>query len=414
MSKNIYIARQPILDTSQNIQAYELLFRSIQDDGSILPIFDDNLLATARVLVNTLNHIGINNLVGKSNKAFINIDEEMLTGDIILAIPKERFILELLETITITDDLVQRIVELKEMGYHFALDDAHCDPAFIKNFLPIFPHIEVLKLDIKIIQMDLLKERISEFKKYGFQILAEKVETEEEFETYKSLGCDLFQGYYFAKPRIITQEAMDPHYKHIFNLIRLLDADIGIDAISLEFERQADITLQLLRFMNSGQLHLKSEIKSIKHAITLLGEAPLKQWLLLIAYSKSDHNNSSGVHSPLFQLASSRSKLMYELMNAMHHTKKRNHEAAFVGLLSLMHAIVHVPIEEILNELQVDIEIHKAITEHKGELGLLLELVLAVEEFKLENAHEIAEKLKISEVDFKNALLESMRIQDED
>lgn len=412
MSNNIYIARQPIVDQEQNIQAYELLFRSIQENGSILPIFDDNLLATTRVLVNTLNHIGINNLVG-TGKAFVNIDEEMLMDSMILTIPKERFIIELLETIDITDDLIQRIIELKDLGYHFALDDAHCAPDFIQNFLPVFPHIDVLKLDIQMINIEILKERIKEFSSYDFKLLAEKVETEEEFEQYKALGCELFQGYFFAKPKIITQEAMDPHYKKIFNLIKLLDKDMDLDELSQEFERQADITLQLLRFMNSGQLHLKSEIKSIKHAISLLGKVPLKQWLLLIAYSKSDHANSAAVNSPLFEMAASRSKLMYELMDALHHNNKRSHEAAFVGLLSLMHAIVHVPVEEILNELHVDTEIYQAITKRSGELGLLLELVTAVEEFHLEDAHKIIHRLKISEQDFKDALLYSMRTQEQ-
>ena len=177
MSNNIYIARQPIVDQEQNIQAYELLFRSVQEDGSVLSIFDDNLLATTRVLVNTLNHIGINNIVG-TGKAFVNIDEEMLMDSMILTIPKERFIIELLETIDITDELIQRIIELKNLGYRFALDDAHCDPDFIRNFLPVFPHIDVLKLDIQMIDIEILKKRIKEFTSYDFKLLAEKVETE--------------------------------------------------------------------------------------------------------------------------------------------------------------------------------------------------------------------------------------------
>lgn len=412
MPQNIYIARQPIVDIEHNIQAYELLFRSVQENGSILPIFEDNLLATTRVLVNTLNHIGINNLVAEY-KAFINVDEEMLLDDMITTIPKERFVIELLENIIITEPLLNRIIELKELGYSFALDDAHCKEDFIENFRPIFPYIDILKLDIQLMDINELKLKISEFKKYRFKLLAEKVETQEEFEEYKALGCKLFQGYYFAKPKIIIQEAMDPHYKNIFNLIKLLDKDLELDELSLEFERQADITLQLLRFMNSGQLHLKADIKSIKHAITLLGKLPLKQWLLLIAYSKSDHQNSAKVKSPLLEMASTRSKLMYEMMDAMHHKKKRNHEAAFVGLLSLMNCIVHAPIESILEELHVDKEIHDAIVEHKGELGSILELIVAVENFQLENANEILQKLKISPESFKNALIESIRSNEE-
>ncbi len=138
MSQNIYVARQPIIDTSLSVFGYELLFRSVQKDGSILPIFEDDLLATTRVLVNTLNHIGINNLV-QDQQAFINIDEEMLMDNMITTIPKERFILELLETIHVTPNVIKRIKSLREYGYRFALDDAHCNADFSKTLVHCFP-----------------------------------------------------------------------------------------------------------------------------------------------------------------------------------------------------------------------------------------------------------------------------------
>jgi EAL and modified HD-GYP domain-containing signal transduction protein len=408
MSENIYIARQPIVDNDKNIVAFELLFRSIQKDGSILPIFEDNLLATTRVLVNTMNHIGLNNLV-QDKQAFVNIDEEMLLDNMITTIPKERFVLEILETVQITPTLVARIQELKDAGYTLALDDAHCDASFIDNFSPIFPFIDILKLDITLIDIEVFKQNLEKFKSFDMRLLAEKVESEEEFLAYQALGCELYQGYFFAKPKIITHQAMDPHYKNIFNLIKLLDKDMELDDLSLEFEKQADITLQLLRFMNSGQTHLKTDIKSMKHAISLLGKIPLKQWLLLIAYSKSEQSSSARIRSPLLELASSRATLMYNLMHALHKDMKKSHEAAFVGLLSLMHAIVHIPIEEILDELHVAQQIREAITDFKGEFGALLELIVAVEEFDLENANAIAQNLKISQESFRDALLESIK-----
>ena len=106
------------------------------------------------------------------------------------------------------------------------------------------------------IKIDVLRQRIGELKKYDFKLLAEKVETEKEHEIYNELGCELFQGYFFAKPNIVMKEVLDPHFKNIFNLIRLLDQDIDLDNLTQEFERHADITLQLLRFMNSGQFNL--------------------------------------------------------------------------------------------------------------------------------------------------------------
>ncbi len=264
-------------------------------------------------------------------------------------------------------------------------------------------------MDVSLIDLETLKQHLETFKQYPFKLLAEKVETETEYETYKALGCEYFQGYFFSKPKVLTKEAIDPHFKKIFNLIKLLDQDIELDELCTEFERQADITLQLLRFMNSGQLHLKTEIKSINHAISLLGKFPLKQWLLLIAYAKTEFHHSAKVKSPLLEMASSRSKLMSELMDHLHHDRSRDHEAAFVGLLSLMNAIVHVPIGEILKELNVASEVRDAIIEHKGEMGAILELVLAIEEFEIEEANKIVQKLKISEQSFRDALLKSMK-----
>lgn len=407
MSTNIYIAKQAILDIDDNIFAYELLFRTEDEDGNFTALIDDDLIATSRVLVNALNHLGIENIVGE-HKAFINIDKEFLLNDLILTIPKEKFILEILETVIVTQEVIDRVSELKNLGYIFALDDAQTCEEYFENFSALLPLVTYVKLDASLIDYATLNQHISKFNSYDVEILAEKVETIQMVIDYKKIGCTLFQGYYFAKPELIKKEAIDPHYKKIFHLINSLDKDISLDELSEEFESNIDITIQLLRFMNSSALSMKTEIKSIKHAITLLGKQPLKQWLLLIAYSKSNSNNSKSKDNVLLNMAANRAKMMSALMLELKGDATLAHEAAFVGVLSLIDVIIHSHMHTILHELKVNESVNKAIMLHEGIMGSLLELIECVEHFDMDYANKIAKKMKLENITLKKALSEAL------
>ena len=236
MNTDIYIARQPIVTLDKKIYGYELLFRSIENGGLDSAKFGDGTVASTRVAVNTLNHMGLHKIVGEE-LAFINIDSDLILTDAVLSIPKDRFVLELLETIIITDEILERIKELKKLGFKFALDDARCDPKFIDNFKPIFPYLYILKLDATLINKDTLECHVEDIKGYDFKLLAEKVETQEEYDYFKNLGCVYFQGYFFARPNLIKQKALDPIYSEIFKLINLLDNESAIEDISDAFEK---------------------------------------------------------------------------------------------------------------------------------------------------------------------------------
>ena len=405
MSDHVYIARQPIVTLDNTIFGYELLFRALQTDGSVAVDFSDEMIATTRVVVNVLNHMGIDDVVGDAT-AFINIDKELLLDDIILSIPKERFIIELLEHIEVDEAVIKRVSELKSMGYTFALDDAHCEESFIENFKPLFPMISIIKLDVSLIDPAILETKMDDFRALPCKLLAEKVETKEQFEYYKNLGCELFQGYFFAKPDVVKKQALDPAYKKIFKLINVLDKDGDIDEVSLAFLEAPEVTLQLLRFMNAGNLSLKANIRSIEHAVSLLGKRPLKQWLLLIAFSKSD-NKTDGRNSPIVDLAQSRAKLMSELMFKRSNDKKASNEAAFVGVLSLVDVITNTSMQIILDELDVDHPIQKALINHDGDLGELLKLAISMEHFEIDKANTLLGGLNLSHENLQEALVSS-------
>lgn len=405
MSENIYIARQPIVDIKNEIYAYELLFRMKDDDGVVKTLFNDDLLATAKVLANALNHFGVQALVNDAY-AFINIDQEFLMDQLIYSIPKEKFVLEILETTTINEVIIDKIIKLKSMGYRFALDDVLNCSDFISRFEPIFPYLDILKLDVMLMKGKLDEKHLDIFKKYDIRLLAEKVETKEDYETFKGYGCTLFQGYYFAKPDVIVKKSLDPAYKKIFQLINLLDNDeVELREIVRNFESEVELTLQLLRFMNSSFSGLKKEVRSMMQVITLLGKKPLRQWLLLIAFSKSMGINEKQIKkNPVFDLAMTRSKLMAEIVTKCKSKTCDKYEASFVGILSLVDIMLQLPMEDVFDEINVDDAVRNVLTKYTGELGRILDLVISVEQFDLPKAERILKEIQVSDQDFSEVL----------
>ncbi|MDD3324850.1 MAG: EAL domain-containing protein [Sulfurospirillaceae bacterium] len=400
----IYIAKQPIIDAKNEIFGYELLFRAVDTDGVTKAIFDDELLATAKVLVNALNHFGINTLVDDSY-AFVNVDHEFLMDQLIFSIPKERFVLEILEDTRVDEKTVARIKELKDAGFKLALDDAHCNANYTDKFCPLFPYLDFIKVDVLQNNKENADKYFEFLKEYDFTILAEKVETKEDYEFYKKCGCELFQGYYFAKPDVVTKKSLDPAYKNIFKIINMLDDDdVSVSDVAKVFEKEVELTIQLLRFMNSGFMGIKKEVKSIPHMLALLGKKPLRQWLLLIAFSKSIGSEKKLHLNPVFVLAQTRAKLMSELVACSNLQKHLASEASFVGLLSLLDIILGVPMGLILDELNLDKTIHLALTKHVGDIGELLQVVLAVESFDIKKVSDIVTKLSISNETFSQVL----------
>ncbi len=409
MSKSLYFARQPILDVNGQTYAYELLYRSSLDQA-FHPIQDDRA-ATAEVLVNTLNLTGLSNILG-SAFAFININEELLMDEMVFSIPADKFVLEILETVTINERLIERIIDLRQRGYRFALDDADCSKEYILNFQPVFEHIDFLKLDITELDEKKLPQFLTLFKKFDLKILAEKVETQEEFDKYKAFGCDYFQGFFFARPDIIENKRLDPEQVFILDMIREIQVEYNIDSISRKFEQNVALTLQLLRFINSAAFSFRSSIKSIRQSLMLLGPNQLKSWLLLISYAKPSAG-AQGLHNPLLKLAQTRANMMQTLSKATYKHKCDSvllEKAAFIGLLSLVEALFQSPIQNILNELNVDEEIVQTLIMYKGDLGIIYQLVCAVELFDTESVDNFMNIIDLDRAEFSLAIQEAYEI----
>ncbi|MDF1881716.1 EAL domain-containing protein [Sulfurimonas sp. MAG313] len=372
MSNFLYIAKQPIYGKDEHIFGYELYYR--QDDQEMtLP---DKRLATASVLVNILNQMGLHTLVG-SAKAFINIDAKILLTDIIYTIPKDRFVLELNEDIQINQKEYECVKALHDEGYSFALDNVSFDEDHIRNITKILPHVDYVKFDTINSDFELLKEKVSMFD--GKKLMAQKIESIFVLSAYKELGFDFFQGYHLAKPELIKKNRIDPHHLGVIRLFNLLQGSVSMHEICTEFEQHNEIVLQLLQFVNSGGFNFETTPKSICDVLEFIGKKPLMQWLMLIVYAKSGRTGDEDLN-PSSILVQNRIDLMLGILRRM---KKDDEElimqARFVALLSLLETVFEMPLPIILAQLDVEDVIKHAILDKEGDLGKLYALVLALE-----------------------------------
>ncbi|MDX1294747.1 MAG: EAL domain-containing protein [Sulfurimonadaceae bacterium] len=397
-SETFFFARQPILDRKGKIMAYELLYRAgAYNAAEPMPPH-----ATEQVVINALNLTGLGNLLEKGTKAFINIDEKMLFNDILHTIPKSSFVFELLEHIEFTPEIIARVKELHSYGYTFALDDIICSREVINAVKPVLPYVEIVKLDLPQ-SLENVEAYFQLFKKMELTILAEKVESQTDFDSLRQIGCDLFQGFFFAKPTLISGTKIDPRATIIFRIIQLLNSNEHDEALKI-FEQDAALTVQLLRYINSAAFSFKSDIRSVRQAVALLGDSHLTQWLMLMSYAMC---SKEGLNSPLLKLAQERSNMMRLFAE---HCIDENYgdTAAFAGLLSLIGALFHTPLESLLAELHIDPSISSVLLETSdSELSDIYRLVQCVENVDHEAMQKLTEKLDLSFVEFAAIITES-------
>lgn len=404
MNDRIFVGRQPILDLDGAIYAYEILFRSA---GKNYADVTDNLSATSSVLLHLLQNFGIETLLG-TRKGFINIDESVIEQDIIGLLPAGKTVLEILETTKITDRLVEKIKEYRKNDYSFALDDFVFTGKNTENFRPIFNDMSFIKVDIRAsTKMQIIKS-INAYKGSNIKLLAEKVETREEFEFCRNAGFEYFQGYYFAKPLIVSaKKGIDPSVAGIISLINILREEKNtIRQFAEEMKRHPEINLNLLKFINSSAFYLKTDIMSIHHASALLGKDKLSKWLTLLLYAGK---SMSPVENPLMQTALERASTMEILAEASGESIKE--KAFLTGLMSLLNVIFEAPFDTFIDRFNVSSEIKQAIQGSDNRLGKLLKIVVMCEEYSLKDDEPLLEELGISMADVADARLRSFVVK---
>ncbi len=396
---SIFIGRQPILSADESIFGYELLFRDSLENRAV---FESRMHAMCRLLTNVFENFGVDILIGNA-KGFVNINEEMLFNNLIELIPADRFILEILEDSNVNEDFINNIKKLKILGYVFALDDFIFEEDYLKKFGGLIPLVDYIKVDLPNCQKEALEVQIRKLKKYKVKIIAEKVEEKEEYEYCKAIGFDYFQGYYFAKPDVLEQKNIDPSKISVIKITNMLRKDASINKIVEAFNVNPDISYNLLKFINSANFFFRSNIKSIRHAISLIGYRKLQNWLFLLSYAKPGRVNKD---TALLQTAVIRAKTM-EILAEDKWGEAYADSAFLTGMLSLVDTLFGLPKEKLVRELDIDQEIKNAILFFEGRLGELLILIIQAEHSNINEMEKYLEICKISLSDFNTAQNES-------
>lgn len=398
IQEEIYLlGRQPILNRQEELVAYELLFRCAASNTADVK---DASQATASVIINTLTAFGLEEILG-THKGFINVELELLMGDELDILPKDQVVLELLESLEVTPELVERCRYLKESGFTLALDDHEYSPLYHE----LYEIVEIVKVDLVLTPHSQLEEMVKQFRRFPLQLLAEKVETKEEFQLCIDLGFDLFQGYYFSKPALMEKKRMDDSGTTILKIMRLLSEDAELIKIEKAFGSNAGLTYKLLMLVNSVGIGSRSKISTLRHAISMLGRQQIKYWIQLALFAG---NNYQGLENPLVDMAAVRAGLMGNMAD-YHSCLKMDSEAgekAFMtGILSILEMVYDIPPDEIVHNLNLSEDIMEALTTRKGPLGQLLLTAELLEKLDFEHVGSSLDEMGITA----DELLESQK-----
>ncbi|RIX44695.1 MAG: EAL domain-containing protein [Rhodocyclales bacterium GT-UBC] len=380
MSENaadqLFLGRQPILDRNQQLFAYELLFRNGTRNMADVA---DGVAATSTVIANAFSELGFVDALG-TYRGFINVDLEFLFNDVIELLPPQSVVLEILETVPPTDGVVERCRLLKAAGFTLALDDV---TQIGSEYADLLDLVDIVKVDIQPLSRIELMQLVMKIKPTGKQLLAEKVDSREQMEQCLKLGFSLFQGYYFAKPVILTGKKLDHSRISLIKLLGLIISDSDTAELEKALKPEPGLTVNLLRMTNSVGAGCSEKITSLSHAITVLGRRQLQRWLQLLVFASGEQ---AGTTNPLLILAATRGRLMELLASEVAMGDKALADQAFmVGIMSLMPALIGQPIEEIVAPLGVSREVHDALCGSSGTLGGLLRIAECSETGDLDN-----------------------------
>jgi EAL and modified HD-GYP domain-containing signal transduction protein len=365
-----FLARQPILGRDQHLVAFELLFRTA---GSTEANVTDDAAATAAVISHA-SQLGMDHVVGPQ-LAFVNVNAVALMSDYVRFLPADKVILEILETVKATPELVARVAELKSLGFKFALDDVVAESDDVRALVEL---VDVIKVDVKGVAPARLPALAQSLRSQNKLLLAEKVETVDEFRLCLELGFDYFQGFYFARPAILSGRKIAPSELAILHLLELVNSDADNHTIELAVKRDALISLNLLRLVNTPAAGARGRIDTLGQAIEVLGRQQLQRWLQILLYATPGAKVE--LNLPLLQMATTRGKMLELMTLKMHPGRHAAADTGFtVGIMSLTDALFSMSIEDILDTVDVADDVRAALLYREGEYGDMLNVVELLE-----------------------------------
>jgi EAL and modified HD-GYP domain-containing signal transduction protein len=360
-----FIARQPIFDKRLRVYAYELLFR-----GGPQNFFQPRNHASSSVIADSLTLFDLQTLTGHA-RAFINVDELALRLGAPRLLPADRIVVEILESVKPTDEIVGICRELRQDGYSLALDEFLGEP----TLQPLVDLAHYLKVDFTLLDADGRKRVAEKYLGNGLSLLAEKVETQNDLDEARNLGYTYFQGYFFCKPSMLETRDIPGNKLIQLQLISAAAAqELNYDAIETLLKQEPSLLYRLLRYLNSPALGLRAEVHSIRHAITLLGENEFRRWVSIFAVIAM----SSGKPPELIHMALTRAYFCEEFSTPAGFREK-SALMFLMGLLSVSDALLDKPIKDVLQSLPIDLEVKSALCGGENRYRDLYEVLLALE-----------------------------------
>ncbi|PHV08068.1 EAL domain-containing protein [Janthinobacterium sp. BJB412] len=368
--REFYLGRQPILDRNQALFGYELLFRNAPVGPANI---SSDLSATATVIAHAAQ-LGMEKVIGDA-LGFVNVDADVIMSDIFSFLPREKVVLEVVETMKVSQPVLNRMAELVGLGFSFALDDVTLDTGHVQALLPL---VEYIKMDMRDMPLSTLMKLAPRFKQDNKKLVAEKVETREEFKNCLDLGFDYFQGYYFAKPVIMSGKKLSPSQLAVMELMTLVTSEADNLTVERAIKKDVSLALNLLRLVNTPAVGVRQRIDSLSQAVTILGRRQLQRWLQIMLYAEPAKRGHS--MTPLLMLATTRGRLLELLANKLRPSQRNVADVAFtVGIMSLMDTLFGIPMAEILTQIPVNDEVADALMFRGGFFGDLLKLAECIE-----------------------------------
>jgi len=379
-----YLARQPILNRARELFAYELLFRDgLQNscDGLDLELASTSVLDTSFL-------IGFEKITA-GHRMFINCPRDFLLRDYISLFPPNSAVVEILETIKPDQEVIDACKRLKQAGYTIALDDFVDSP----DQAPLVALADIIKVDFRLTGREEQHAIVSRHAGKKIRMLAEKVETQEEYAAGMEMGYSLFQGYFFCRPEMLQHRALPSFKLAYLELLRAATApEFDIQELALKIKHEASLTFRLLRYLNSAAFGLRSEIRSVPHALSLLGERELRKWIAVVSVGVL----ADGKPDELMIVPLVRGRFC-ETLAPLAGMPGHANDLFLMGLLSVMDAILDQPLESILADLPVRQEIKDALQARTGLYWQLLELAIAHERADWEKASALVSETGMKE-----------------
>ncbi|MGA3127411.1 MAG: EAL domain-containing protein [Candidatus Korobacteraceae bacterium] len=356
-----FIARQPILDRNQNLYGYELLFRAGARD---LLCATDGEVATSSTLDLSLL-LGAQSLT-EGHRAFINCTRDSLLSGIMFTLPKEIVVLEILEDVPADDEVVHECLRLKNAGYEIALDDI----VSTTERLALFEIASIIKVDFFLTSLQQQREIARRFARKGVQLLAEKVETHEQFHAALNMGYSLFQGYFFCRPETMQVKDLPCMYMGYLNILRkVYEPEIDIPALERAIREEPSLCYRLLRYLNSAAFGTYA-VRSIVHALNLLGRDEIRKWVSLVAAITLAGTRSA----ELIRMALERARFC-ELLAG--HLLLPSTDFFLTGLFSLLDAILDRPMSQLIEHIPISTLCRDALCGVSNPPRYALELAIA-------------------------------------